>query len=218
MSLRPVILKPRIKQTSSLVFLHGLGDTGHGWASLLNTIRPDHIKVICPTAPVIPITLNLGFRMPAWFDIESLDNLEEETDLDGVKASANLVYDILEGEIRSGIPSNRIIVGGFSQGAAQALYCALHFEKPLAACIALSTFFPETKLPNPSLLHNKDIPFFQAHGEDDSIVPLNYGINTSKKLKQFLKQHEFHTYRIDHEASERELNDVKMFIERVVGH
>ena len=73
-----------------MIFLHGLGDTGHGWASILNTIRPDHLKVdqsiglnpskvqvICPTAPVIPITLNLGFRMPAWFDIESLENLEE---------------------------------------------------------------------------------------------------------------------------------------------
>ena len=76
-SLKPVILKPRIKQTASMIFLHGLGDTGHGWASLLNTIRPDHLKVICPTAPVIPITLNLGFRMPGWFDITSLDNLEE---------------------------------------------------------------------------------------------------------------------------------------------
>ena len=76
-SLKPVILKPRMKQTASMIFLHGLGDTGHGWASLLNTIRPDHLKVICPTAPVIPITLNLGFRMPGWFDITSLDNLEE---------------------------------------------------------------------------------------------------------------------------------------------
>ena len=109
-----------------MIFLHGLGDTGHGWASILNTIRPDHLKVdqsiglnpskvqvICPTAPVIPITLNLGFRMPAWFDIESLENLEEvdfivksfefdndddddfdeqETDIEGVRASAELVY------------------------------------------------------------------------------------------------------------------------------
>ena len=72
--------------------------------------------MICPTAPVIPITLNLGFRMPAWFDIESLDNLEEETDIEGVKASADLVFDLVESEIRSGIPSNRIIIGGFSQG------------------------------------------------------------------------------------------------------
>ena len=75
-----------------MIFLHGLGDTGHGWAGILNTIRPDHLKVgvgmlatsiycslqvICPTAPVIPITLNMGFRMPGWFDMCDLDRLEE---------------------------------------------------------------------------------------------------------------------------------------------
>ncbi|XP_023326169.1 acyl-protein thioesterase 1 [Eurytemora carolleeae] len=155
MSMRPVILKPRIKQTATMIFLHGLGDTGHGWAGILNTLRPDHLKVICPTAPVIPITLNLGFRMPAWFDLESLDNLEQETDIEGLKKSAKTVYGLIEDEIRSGIPSNKIIIGGFSQGAVLALYSALHCEKPLAACIALSTFFPEARLPDPNLLYNK---------------------------------------------------------------
>jgi len=216
--MRPVILRPRIKQTASMVFLHGLGDTGHGWAGILNTIRPDHLKVICPTAPVIPITLNLGFRMPAWFDVESLDNLEEECDIDGMQRSADTVYEIVEDEIRSGIPSDRIIIGGFSQGAALALYSTLHYEKPLAACIALSTFFPEARLPDPQFLHNKEIPFFQAHGESDNILPVQYGINTSKILKQFLKHHEFRTYNIQHETSDRELNDMKLFIESVVGH
>jgi len=218
MSMRPVILRPRIKQTASMVFLHGLGDTGHGWAGILNTIRPDHLKVICPTAPVIPITLNLGFRMPAWFDVESLDNLEEECDIDGMQRSADTVYEIVEDEIRSGIPSDRIIIGGFSQGAALALYSTLHYEKPLAACIALSTFFPEARLPDPQFLHNKEIPFFQAHGESDNTLPVQYGINTSKILKQFLKHHEFRTYNIQHETSDRELNDMKLFIESVVGH
>jgi len=218
MAMKPVILRPRIKQASSLIFLHGLGDTGHGWAGILNKIRPDHLKVICPTAPVIPISLNLGFRMPAWFDIESLDNLEEETDIEGVKRSADSVFKIIDGEVRSGIPSNKIMIGGFSQGAALALYCALHYEKPLAACIALSTFFPETRLPDPNLLFNKDMPFFQAHGEMDNILPLRYGENTSKKLKSFLKQHEFRTYNMQHEANDRELQDVKHFIEKVVGH
>jgi len=218
MSMRPVILRPRIKQTASMVFLHGLGDTGHGWAGILNTIRPDHLKVICPTAPVIPITLNLGFRMPAWFDVESLEHLEEECDIDGMQRSADTVYEIVEDEIRSGIPSDRIIIGGFSQGAALALYSTLHYEKPLAACIALSTFFPEARLPDPQFLHNKEIPFFQAHGESDNILPVQYGINTSKILKQFLKHHEFRTYNIQHETSDRELNDMKLFIESVVGH
>lgn len=114
-AVKPVILRPRIKHTASMIFLHGLGDTGHGWAGVLNTLRPDHLKVICPTAPTIPITVNFGLRMPAWFDIESLTNLEEESDLDGLKASAELVYGHIDMELRAGIPGKRIIVGGFSQ-------------------------------------------------------------------------------------------------------
>lgn len=216
--IKPVVLKSRIKQTASMIFLHGLGDTGHGWAGILNTIRPDHLKVICPTAPVIPVTLNLGFRMPAWFDIESLQNLEEETDIEGVKESAELVYRHIDQERRAGIPSDKIIVGGFSQGAALAIYCALHYTEPLGGCIALSTFFPEAKMTKASELHNKHIPFFQAHGENDPILPLEYGLNTCKLLKTFLENHEFTTYKIGHECSDRELHDVKGFVEKIVGH
>jgi len=156
--------------------------------------------------------------MPAWFDIESLDRLEEETDIEGVKRSAEVVFDIIEGEIRNGIPSDRIIIGGFSQGAALALYCSLHCPQNLAACIILSGFFPETRLPDPNILTNKEIPYFQAHGESDNILPLRYGLDTSEKLKQFLKFHEFRTYNMQHETSDRELSDMKLFIEKVVGH
>ena len=113
------------------------------------------MKVICPTAPVIPITLNLGFRMPGWFDITSLDNLEEESDMEGMNKSAAAVYKLIQGEMRSGIPSSRIIVGGFSQGAAVALYCAMHHDVQLGGCIALSTMMPEKRLPDPSTIVNK---------------------------------------------------------------
>lgn len=219
MSLKPVILKPRIKQTASMIFLHGLGDTGHGWASLLNTIRPDHIKVICPTAPVIPITLNLGFRMPGWFDIPSLENLEEdEHDMEGMARSAETVYKLIRGEVRAGIPSERIMIGGFSQGAAVALFSAMHTQERLGGCVALSTMLPEKDLPDPSLMVNKDIPYFQAHGESDNILPLSHGIQTSKILKQFLPNHQFKTYHCQHECTDRELADVKEFIETCVGH
>jgi len=216
-NLKPVVLKARIKQTASMIFLHGIGDTGHGWASVLNTVRPDHLKVICPTAPTIPITLNLGFRMPAWFDIESMD-FEQETDIEGVKESAKVVFRLLDAEVRSGIPSQKIIVGGFSQGGALALYCALNYEKPLGGCIALSTFFPDDKFPDIASSKNKDIPFFQAHGVNDHILPLKYGMLTSTKLKSHLSNHEFKTYNIQHECSDRELSDVKNFIESIVGH
>ena len=79
----------------------------------------------------------------------------QETDIEGLRASAQIVYKHIDGELKTGIPSNKIIIGGFSQGAALALYCTMHYEKPLAGCIALSTFFPEARLPDPSTLHNK---------------------------------------------------------------
>ena len=71
-----------------------------------------------------------------------------------------------------------------------ALYCAMHYDKPLAGCIALSTMMPEKQLPDPASIVNKDIPYFQAHGETDNILPLSHGLTTSKILKQFLPNHE----------------------------
>lgn len=220
-TLAPVILHPRIKQTASMIFLHGVGDTGHSWSQILNTIRPDHLKVICPTAPVIPITLNMGFRMPAWFDIYSLENLEEETDYEGVKASSEMVLKYVKQEIDKGIPSEKIIIGGFSQGATLALYTTLNYNQQLAGCIALSAYVPQDVhrfVPEPDKITNKDIPFFQAHGEWDNILPIHYGSNTSKVLKKFLTNHQYKTYPMQHEASDREMNDVKYFIESVIGH
>jgi len=215
----PVILHPRIKQTASMIFLHGVGDTGHSWAQILNTIRPDHLKVICPTAPVIPLTLNMGFRMPAWFDIYSLDKLEEETDYEGVKSSSEMVLKYVKQEMDKGIPSQKILIGGFSQGATLALYTTLNFNQTLAGCIALSAYVPESSHRwLPDKITNKDIPFFQAHGELDNILPIHYGSNTSKVLKKFLTNHQYKTYPIEHEASDREINDVKYFIEGVIGH
>ena len=73
-SLLPVVLKARTIHTATMIFLHGLGDTGHGWAGILNTIRPDYLKIVCPTAPSIPVSLNNGFVMPAWYDIKDISS------------------------------------------------------------------------------------------------------------------------------------------------
>ena len=88
---------------------------------------------------------------------------------------------------------------------------------PLAGCIALSAFFPETRLPDRAIV-NKDIPVFQAHGEWDNILPLPYGNNTSEILKKFLPKHRYKTYPMQHEASDREMYDLKYFLEEVIGH
>merc|ERR1712013_589908 len=137
----PVVVSASAKHTATLIFLHGLGDTGHGWATTIAAIRPPHVKVICPTANKMPVTLNSGFEMPSWFDLMTLDATGPE-DEPGIKAASTLVNNLIAEEVKAGVPSDRIMLGGFSQGGALALYTALHTEHKLGGVIALSCWAP----------------------------------------------------------------------------
>jgi lysophospholipase II len=99
------------------------------------------MKVICPTAPTMAVTLNAGFRMPSWFDLRTLA-IGGPEDVEGIKAATKNAHELIRGEIASGIASNRIMLGGFSQGGALALYAALTFPEPLAGIMALSCWLP----------------------------------------------------------------------------
>ncbi|XP_049807712.1 acyl-protein thioesterase 1 isoform X1 [Schistocerca nitens] len=212
----PVIIAATAKHTATVIFLHGLGDTGHGWASGMGAIRSPHVKVICPTAPTMPVTLNGGFRMPSWFDLRTLDANGPE-DEEGIKRATELVHGMIEQEVKAGIPSNRIVLGGFSQGGALALYSALKFPKPLAGVIALSCWLPLHKQFPAAAVANKDIPYIQCHGDCDPIVPYKWGQMTASLLKQFLRQIEFKTYRgMMHSSSDEEILDLKAFLEKVI--
>ena len=133
--------EPQEVLKSHVIFLHGLGDTGHGWAEAFARIRSAHIKYICPHAPVMPVTLNMNMAMPSWFDIIGLspDSLEDET---GIKQAAENVKPLIDHEVKNGIPSNRIILGGFSQGGALSLYTALTTQQKLAGVTTLSYWLP----------------------------------------------------------------------------
>ena len=147
MSALPVVLKARAQHSATMIFLHGLGDTGHGWAGILNTIRPDYVKIVCPTAPSIPVSLNNGFVMPAWYDIRDLESDRSSTreDLDGVEASTKVLESLIEieaRELQSAGGKSRLMIGGFSQGGAIALNAILRAKEKLSGCAALSTYIP----------------------------------------------------------------------------
>ena len=149
-SLMPVVLKARAIHTATMIFLHGLGDTGHGWAGILNTIRPDYLKIVCPTAPSIPVSLNNGFVMPAWYDIKDIssDNSAIREDMQGVENSTKVLQaliDIEARELTNAGGKSRLIIGGFSQGGAIALNAILRSKDKLAGCAALSTYIPGTR-------------------------------------------------------------------------
>eukprot|EP00092_Neocalanus_flemingeri_P016134 GFUD01017462.1.p1 GENE.GFUD01017462.1~~GFUD01017462.1.p1 ORF type:complete len:240 (-),score=74.31 GFUD01017462.1:304-1023(-) len=208
----PVVVSPSAKHTASIIFLHGLGDTGHGWATSIAAIRPPHVKVICPTARKMPVTLNSGFQMPSWFDLKSLDPAGEEDEA-GIKSAAKLVDSLIAEEVKSGVPSERIMLGGFSQGGALALYTALHSEHKLGGVVSLSSWAPLHKQLGQATETNKDIPFLQAHGDCDPVVPYKWGQLTSQLLRGILPKHMFKTYKgLMHSSSDEEMEDVKKFI------
>jgi len=207
----PVVVSARGKHTGTLIFLHGLGDTGHGWASSLAEIRSDNMRIVCPTAPTIPVTLNSGVKMPAWFDLISLDPQGAE-DEPGIKKAAKEVEKLITAEISSGVPAERILIGGFSQGGALALYTGLSTTHKLGGIVVLSTWFPLHKTMQ-SVVRNLDVPVLHCHGDCDPLVPYKWGQMTSTLLKRVLTRHEFKTYKgVGHSSSPDELGDIQAFL------
>uniref|UniRef100_A0A6B2E4M1 palmitoyl-protein hydrolase n=1 Tax=Phlebotomus kandelakii TaxID=1109342 RepID=A0A6B2E4M1_9DIPT len=212
MSVAPVIIEATAKHTATLIFLHGLGDTGHGWATAMAGIRTPNMKVICPTAPTIPVTLNAGFRMPSWFDLKTLD-VSGPQDEAGILAATVNVHKLINDEIREGIVASRIMIGGFSQGGALALYAALTFPEALAGVLALSSWLPLHKAFPAGRKCPDSVPIFQGHGDCDPVVPYKYGQLTSAVLKTFMTRTSFTTYRgMTHSSSDEELEDLKKFV------
>ncbi|XP_030635913.1 acyl-protein thioesterase 1 isoform X2 [Chanos chanos] len=200
----PAIVPAARKATAAVIFLHGLGDTGHGWAEAMAGIRTPHVKYICPHAPVMPVSLNMNMAMPSWFDIIGLSP-EAEEDETGIKKAAESIKALIDQEVKNGIPSDRIILGGFSQGGALSLYTALTTHQKLAGVVALSCWLP---------LRNS---LSQCHGEADPLVPLMFGRLTVEKLKTLLNPANitFKTYpRMPHSACPEEMLDIKQFIEK----
>jgi len=174
------------RATASIIFLHGLGDTGHGWSSLIDEIRPPFMQFNCPTANTMPVTLNLGFQMPSWFDIRSLEfgGTEDEA---GIKSAASNVHGMINNEIKAGIPADRIILGGFSQGGALAIYSALTYPEKLAGVIGLSSWLPiHSSFPAAKICPDS-LPVLLCHGDSDPIVNHKFGQLSHSILKTFLK-------------------------------
>ncbi|KAK4828482.1 hypothetical protein QYF61_026707 [Mycteria americana] len=214
----PAIVPAARKATAAVIFLHGLGDTGHGWSEALAGIKSPHVKYICPHAPVMPVSLNMNMAMPSWFDIIGLSPDSQEDEV-GIKQAAENVKALIDQEVKNGIPSNRIILGGFSQGGALSLYTALTTQQKLAGVVALSCWLPlRASFPQgPISGVNKEIAVLQCHGDCDPLVPLMFGSLTVEKLKSMINPANvtFRTYSgMMHSSCIEEMMDVKQFIDK----
>merc|ERR1712029_764091 len=213
----PIVMKPRAKHTATLIFLHGLGGTGHGWAMGLNQFAPSYMKVVCPNAPQVPVTLNMGMVMPSWYDIYHLDDNpgRPRENLEEVQASVEYLEQIIKNETGPDIPKSRIMIGGFSQGGAVAL-SALFQNPDVAGCVALSTYMPGNKRPEKP--EKIDTPVFQCHGEEDEVITIQRGQLTNDILNSLASNVEFHKMKyIGHESIREEMELLKIFIHNQLG-
>eukprot|EP00923_Selenidium_pygospionis_P049489 GHVN01085256.1.p1 GENE.GHVN01085256.1~~GHVN01085256.1.p1 ORF type:complete len:317 (+),score=55.74 GHVN01085256.1:871-1821(+) len=199
-----------------VIFSHGLGDTSEGWASMFKQLSRGmpHVKFILPTAPIQRVTLNGGMPMPSWYDIASLDEESRETDnSDGIDESRDRINKIIDHEINENkIPSNRIIVGGFSQGGALSIYTALQRKDTLGGVLAMSGYLPRSK-DAINFIFNKSTPILHCHGTSDPVVKYKWAKKSSDFLKEVGVNIDFKSYEgLDHGSSDEEVKDVISWI------
>lgn len=159
---------PPAPAPASLIFMHGLGDTAQGWFTQFKGLQSffPHVNLVFPTAPNLPITMAGGERMPAWYDIVGLSSRDLEH-CEGIKKSDASIRALIQREIHAGIPASRIILAGFSQGGAMALYCGLQYEQQLAGLICASGYLPTPKkIP----VNFTNLPVLICHGQADDVV------------------------------------------------
>lgn len=206
---------PSAPAKGSVIWLHGLGADGNDFVPIVSELDLANtlpLRFIFPHAPLIPVTINNGHTMRAWFDIYS-SNIDQRVDQKGIDRSINIVHQLIEQEESAGIPTDKIVLAGFSQGAVMALLTGLTFSKPLAGLMALSGFLPmEEKTVSQFTATNRTVPIFIAHGTQDGVVPFQLGETTANMLNQYQYPVTWKEYPMPHSVSAEEVRDIATWL------
>ena len=219
MSLLPCIdIEPQSAATATVIWLHGLGADGNDFVPIVPELRlPSSMAVrfLFLNAPSIPVTINGGFVMPAWYDITEI-NIDRKIDSTQLIESAEKIRQLIDRETERGIPSHRIVLAGFSQGGAVAYQAALTHMQPLAGLLCMSSYFAtrESITPNSA---NKRLPIFICHGSEDPVVPERMGRDARQQLASMGYSVEYESYPMDHAVCAQEIVDVSRWLQRVLG-
>ncbi len=217
-------LDPKGAHKATVIWLHGLGADGSDFVPIVPELGlPDDLGVrfVFPHAPVRPVTLNAGMRMRAWFDVLSLDR-GADFNREHLEVSAVQLEALVERELDRGIPAERILLAGFSQGGVVALYTGLRHPRRLAGVLAISTHYPDSD-PEPDRVRaegseaNRGLPVFLAHGAYDPLIPLPFAERSRRAIEGAGYDVEWHTYPVAHAVCPEEIRDISTWLQTCFG-
>lgn len=206
-----VISAPQAIQ-NSVIWLHGLGSDGHDFEPFVAQLNLPHTRFILPHAPYRAVSANNGYEMRAWYDVFGFarNSPQDET---GIRATQMQINALIAHEIASGVPANRIVLVGFSQGGAIALHTGLRYPETLAGVMALSTYLPlRPFLAAEKTIANQKMPIFMAHGTHDNIIALEIAQLSKQALEDENYTVEWHEYEMAHSVNPQEMADIRAFL------
>jgi phospholipase/carboxylesterase len=205
--------------TVAVIWMHGLGADGNDFVPIvkeLNLHGCPAIRFVFPHATTMPVTINGGYVMRAWYDILGTDIAKRE-DETGLRLSQKSIEQLLEREKARGIPANRIILAGFSQGCAMALQVGLRYPEKLAGLLCLSGYVPlRDVLVNERHSANHETPIFLAHGRADPVIPLQRAEQSRDLLLELDYKIEWHEYMMQHSVCAEEIDDISAWLQNVL--
>jgi len=205
--------------TAAVIWLHGLGASGDDFAAIvpeldLRGCAP--IRFVFPHAPTMPVTINNGYVMPAWYDIFAADLVRRE-DAAGIQASARAIEALIAKEVARGIAPGHIVLAGFSQGCAMSLHTGLRHPARLAGIMALSGYLPLAgSVAAERHPANQHTPIYMAHGTVDPVVVLARAEDSRKALETLGYKVLWHTYPMPHSVHPQEVADISRFLQTVL--
>jgi phospholipase/carboxylesterase len=210
--------------SAAVIWLHGLGASGDDFAAIvpeLDLLGLPGIRFVFPHAPTMPVTINGGYVMPAWYDIlgtELASGAVRREDAAGIEQSRQAIEALIAREVARGIPASHIVVAGFSQGCAMALHTGLRHAQPLAGIMALSGYLPLANTMSAERhAANAHTPIYMAHGTQDPVVMLSRAEASRDKLTALGYAVQWHTYPMPHSVHPREIADISSFLKQVLS-
>lgn len=211
--LQYIEVETRPNPTAAVIWLHGLGASGHDFEPVVPELglpADAAVRFIFPHAPNLPVTINGGMTMPAWYDIKAMD-IDRVVDTDQLLASSDAVARLVDREIERGVDSGNIIIAGFSQGGAVAYELGLSYPRRLGGILALSTYFATAKTVEVSEA-NRGIPINIYHGTHDPMVPESLGRLSVDTLSKMGFEPSYKTFPMEHSVCLEEVQDIGRFI------